>query len=230
MLLSLNDITRMIDISCVRSENSYSEIKAMVDFAKQYKFICAHTLPANIPYMKELLDGNEDVMMGCPIGFPAGGNDVTVKIYELERCIELGVEIDVVMNIGWIISGLYRKAEDELAEIIKHSGNTKIKTIIETPLLTEKMIETASKIALNAGAAFVKTSTGWANKPTTLRHIEIIKNAIGDNMEIKASGGIRGLKMLLKMYKMGVSRFGIGTKHAMDLVKEIKKCPNGVEV
>ena len=229
MVLTKYDIARLIDLSCVQANSSLNDIQNMVNVAKEHKFICVHTLPCNVLYAKKLLKGEKDVLQGCPVGFPSGGSDVSVKICELEKSIESGArEIDVVINIGWIVSENFDAVEKELSEIIRHAQNVPIKAIIEVSLLSDIMIETASKIALSAGASFVKTGTGWTGIPTNYHHIKTIKRAVGNQIEIKASGGIRGLDMVLNMYKLGVSRFGIGLTHAIDIVDEMKKHPNGI--
>ena len=231
MVLTKYDIARLIDLSCVQARNTLTDIQNMVHAAKEHQVICVHSLPCNVLYVKELLQGEKDVLLGCPVGFPAGGNNVRVKIYELEKAIEDGVqEIDVVMNIGWIVSENYDAVEKELSEIIRHAQNVPIKALMEVSLLSDGMIETASKIAVNAGAAFVKTGTGWNGKPTSYHDIQVIRQAVGEQIKIKASGGIRGLDMLLNMYKLGASRFGVGLTHAIDILDEMKKYPDGVVI
>ena len=231
MILTTYDLARMIDISCVRSQSSYDDIQEMISIAKEYKFICAHTLPCNVEYARQLLQGNTDVLIGCPVGFPAGGNEISIKVAEMEKCVETGAqEIDVVMNIGWLVSERYQAAEKELTEILKHAGSVPTKAIIEVSLLNDEMIRNASKIALNAGASFVKTGTGWTGIPTNYHHIEVIQQAVGNRIKIKASGGIKDLETLIKMYKMGVSRFGIGTKSAIGIIDEMKLYTDGLEV
>jgi len=201
MKLNTKDIARMIDISCVRSYMNWEDIKAMAAAALKYKFICVHVLPSNVPFAKKLLESDPDVMVGCPVGFPGGGVTTATKVFEMRECIDMGAdEIDAVMNIGWIRSGRYKEAEDDIRAVIDAAGGRPIKTIIEVMTLSDEQIRAACKIAEQAGAAYIKTGTGWiAGKPTTLHHIEVIKGAIGDRLKIKASGGIRGLDTILQM-------------------------------
>jgi deoxyribose-phosphate aldolase len=232
MKLYTKDIAKMIDISCVRSYMNWADIRQMAEAALAYKFICAHVLPANVPFAKSLLQSDPEVMVGCPVGFPGGGVTTATKVFEMRQCIEMGAdEIDAVMNIGWIRSGRYQEAEDDIRQVIDAAGGRPIKTIIEVMTLSDEEIVAVCKIAEQAGAAYIKTGTGWiTGKPTTMHHIEVIRKQIGDRLKIKASGGIRGLDTLLDMYKMGVSRFGVGFLDAMNIIEECEKHPEGIEV
>lgn len=97
MKLTTKDIAGMIDISCVRSYTTYEDIEEMARAALKYKFICAHVLPSNVPYARQLLDGDPDVMVGCPVGFPGGGVTTETKVFEMKQCFELGAdEVDAV--------------------------------------------------------------------------------------------------------------------------------------
>lgn len=232
MKLTTKDIAKMIDISCVRSYMNWDDIRKMAQAASKYKFICAHVLPSNVPFAKELLDSDPDVMVGCPVGFPGGGVTTATKVFEMRQCIEMGAdEIDAVMNIGWLRSGRYREAEEDIRQVIRAAEGRPIKTIIEVMTLSDEQIAAACRIAENAGAAYIKTGTGWiAGKPTTLHHIEVIRGQIGGRLKIKASGGIRGLGTVLDMVRMGVTRFGVGYTDAMDIIGECEKHPDGMDV
>jgi deoxyribose-phosphate aldolase len=232
MKLTTKDIAKMIDISCVRSYMTFDDIRKMAGAASKYKFVCAHVLPSNVPFLKQLLDSDPDVMVGCPVGFPGGGVTTATKVFEMHECIEMDAdEIDAVMNIGWIRSGRYREAEEDIKQVIAAAGGRPIKTIIEAMTLSDEQIKVACKIAEQAGAAYIKTGTGWiTGKPTTLHHIEVIKSQVGGRLKIKASGGIRGLGTILDMVKMGVGRFGVGYTDAMDIINECEKYPDGMDI
>ena len=151
MKLFTKDIAKMIDISCVRSYMNRDDIRRMAQVAMEYKFICAHVLPSNVPFARELLDSDPDVMVGCPVGFPGGGVTTATKVFEMQECIKMGAdEIDAVMNIGWIRSGRYKEAEDDISQVIKAAGGRPIKTIIVVMTLSDEQITQASKIAENA--------------------------------------------------------------------------------
>ncbi len=232
MKLYTKDVARMIDISCVRSYMTYEDIAQMAEVALKYKFICAHVLPSNVPYAKSLLDSDPEVMVGCPVGFPGGGVTSETKVAEMKQCFEMGAdEVDAVMNIGWLRSGRLAETKEDIKKVIEAAGGRPIKTIIEVMTLSDEQIIEACKIAEEAGAAFIKTGTGWiTGKPTTVHHIEVIKSQIGDRLGIKASGGIRGLETVLAMYRLGVRRFGVGYTDAIDIINECEKYPNGIDV
>lgn len=231
MKLTTHDIARMIDISCVRSYNTREDIEKMAKAAIEYSFICAHVLPSNIPYLKELLAGNTEVLAGCPVGFPSGGSETKTKIEEMKNCVALGCdEIDVVINVGWMRSGLYKQAEEDVRAVIDASGDTPVKLLLEVSQLNDEQIRRGAEIAMGVGAGFVKTGTGWMDAPTTIHHIEVIREVVGDHIGIKASGGIRGLKAITEMYRMGVTRFGVGYQASLDIIEESKAYPGGIEL
>ena len=231
MKLTTYDVARMIDISCVRSFNTREDIRKMAEAAMEYSFICAHVLPSNIPYLKELLAGNTEVLTGCPVGFPSGGSETKTKIEEMKNCVALGCdEIDVVINIGWMRSGLYRQAEEDVKAVIDASGETPVKLLLEVSQLNDEQIRRGAEIAMRVGAGFVKTGTGWMDEPTTMHHIEVIKEVVGESIGIKASGGIRGLAAIVEMHRMGVTRFGVGYQASLDIIGESQAFPDGIEL
>ena len=231
MKLTTYDIARMIDISCVRSYNTREDIEQMARAAMEYSFICAHVLPSNIPYLKELLAGNTEVLAGCPVGFPSGGSETKTKIQEMKNCVALGCdEIDVVINVGWMRSGLYKQVEEDVRAVIGASGDTPVKLLLEVSQLNDEQISRGAEIAMRVGAGFVKTGTGWMDAPTTIHHIDVIKEVVGERIGIKASGGIRGLATIVEMHKMGVTRFGVGYQASLDIIEESKDYPGGIEL
>ena len=128
-------------------------------------------------------------------------------------------EIDMVLNIGKLKSGMLNDIEDEIRQIKAAVSPLPLKVIMEVVLLTDEEIKTASSIILKAGADYIKTGTGWAGA-TTLHHIDLIKETVGDAIKLKVAGGVRTLDTLLEMYQMGVSRFGIGYKSALSIMEE----------
>lgn len=223
------EVAALIDISCVRSYMTLQDIKDMVHVAIKYRFVCAHVLPSNVAYLKQLLSDDKYVKVGSPVGFPSGGNLTKTKVEEMKELVKLGCdEIDIMLNVGWLRSGMYAEVEDELMQIINHSKGIPTKVIIETSLLNEEEIKTASKIVLKSGAIFAKTGTGWVNGKTTYDCIAAIKEAVGDQIQIKASGGIRDLETLISMYRRGVTRFGIGYQPSIDIMNQCLECDKSI--
>ncbi len=125
----------------------------------------------------------------------------------------------MVINVGALKSGDYDLVSRDIEAVVKCVGKTPVKSILEIAYLTDKEFTLGAKIAVDAGVTFVKTGTGWANKPTTVETIKIIKNAIGDRALIKAAGGVRTLEDLEAMYAAGCRRFGIGAASAVKIIE-----------
>jgi deoxyribose-phosphate aldolase len=223
------EVALLIDISCVRSYMTKKDISDMADVAKKYSFICAHVLPSNVEYLQSLLKDDDKVKVGSPVGFPSGGSLTKIKVEEMKELVKLGCdEIDIVLNVGWLCSGMYDEVEDDLRQIVSHADGVPTKIILETALLNDEQIKIGSTIAEKVGAKFAKTGTGWIAAKTTYENISSIKEAVGNGLEIKASGGIRNLNTLVKMYKMGVTRFGVGYQSAIDIINECLECDENV--
>ena len=227
MNLSKEQVARMIDISAVKSDSSVNEVNAIVKAAKEHRFICVYTLPSLTPLAKKLLIGEKDIYLGGTVGFPSGASSTSTKLFEAEELLRLGCnELDMVINIGKLRSKLYADVENDIKKIVEVAGVIPVKVILEVTLLTETEIHDGAKLILESGARFVKTGTGW-NGATSFEHIISIKKAVGEKIALKVSGGVRNLDVLLKMYNMGVSRFGIGHLAAINIMKEINKNGEG---
>ena len=212
----------MVDISAVRAESTLEEVKEIADAAKKYGFICAFALPSFTGYLKKELEGANGVMLGGVVGFPSGSETTTAKVFQAMELKNAGCnEIDMVINIGMLKSGLDSEVIKDIRSVKEAVSPLPLKVILEVPLLTDEEIVKGALIVRDAGADFVKTGTGWAGT-TTYHHVELIKNAIGETIKLKVAGGVRDLETLTKMHMMGVSRFGIGYKSAISIMKEIE--------
>ena len=218
--LSANELARMIDISAVRADSTLDEVNQIVDLAKKYNFICVFSMTSMLPYVFEGLKGVDSVGIGGIVGFPSGGDLTSSKVAQATELKAAGCnEIDMVMNIGKLKSGLYDQVLDDIKQVRAVVAPLPLKVIIEVALLTDEEIMKAARLVLEGGATFVKTGTGWAG-PTNMHHIELIKKAVGDKILLKVAGGVRTLDTLEEMYNAGVSRFGIGFKSAMKIYEE----------
>jgi deoxyribose-phosphate aldolase len=217
--LTNNDIVSMIDLSCVKAENTYEDIRKMVTLAKEYNILCTFTLPSHVPYLVELLGDRKDILIGGAVGFPDGGATTNIKVQTTRELISFGAnEIDMVMNITWLKAGKNDWVKQDIDSVKEAANGLPVKVILEVAYLTEKEIRTACEIAVEAGAAFIKTGTGWAPKDTSLDHIRIIADAVKNRCGIKAAGGIRTKEVLSSMHDLGVTRFGIGTASALSII------------
>ncbi len=232
MKLTARDIARMIDISAVRTQHGEREITTLVENAKRYRFIAVHVLPCWVPLLKRLLIGEEDIMIGAPVGFPSGAHRTQIKVAEATMLIADGVqEMDMVINVGKLRSGCFADVEEDAAAVVKAAGPVPVKVIIETPYLDADEIKRACEICIKVGAAYVKTSTGWAPNGATLESIRLITSFVGNAIKVKAAGNIRDLDTMIQMYRMGVPRFGINLDSSMEIVSRVAALPGGaVEV
>jgi len=227
--LKPEEIARLIDVSTVRTPHGEAEIKQLVMYAKEYRFISVHALPCWVPLLSDLLSADPDIYVGAPIGFPSGAHKTRTKLTETEQLLADGAqEMDLMMNVGMLRSGRLNYVEDEIKAIVQIAGDVEVKVILEVHCLTDDEIKKACELCIKAGAAFVKTSTGWMPTGATLETVSLISNFVGNAIKIKAAGGIRDLNTLAKMYAMGVVRFGINVQASMDLISACAQLPGGV--
>jgi deoxyribose-phosphate aldolase len=221
----------MIDLSCVRTTSSKADIEAMVDAASRYGFEHVSVLQCFIPYTKQLLTAAPGVFLVGNVSFPTGSDSTSLKIAQSKELLAAGCdEIDMVMNIGKLRSGELAEVEQDVRAVIATVHPIPVKVIIEIMVLTAEETAQACEICLRAGAAFIKTGTGWADRGTTLQDVRLVKSLVGDRIQIKASGGIRSLDMLLEMYAAGARRFGVNLKSGIQIVEQCLASGSTVEV
>ncbi len=231
MLLSASAIAKMIDLSCVRATSNKADIEAMAKAASQHGFGQVSVLQCFIPYTRELLAGHPEIHVVGNVSFPSGSDSTSLKVIQAREMIEAGCdELDLVMNIGLLRSGDFAGVERDVRAVIDTARPLPVKVIIEIMALTPQETEQACGICLRAGAAFVKTGTGWANRGTTLEDVRLIKSIVGDGLQIKASGGIRDLDTLVKMYRAGARRFGVNLNSGMSIMVECQSLGSGIEL
>ena len=153
---------------------------------------------------------NSDVLVCTVIGFPLGATTTATKIFETEDAIKNGAsEIDMVINIGALKDGRYEDVQKDIEGVVGAANGKIVKVIIETVLLTDDEKVKASELAKAAGADFVKTSTGFAGGGATPEDVKLMKDTVGDELEVKASGGVRNLEDFNKMIDAGATRIGV---------------------
>ena len=151
------------------------------------------------------------------IGFPLGANDSDSKRYETEAAIDNGAhEIDIVMNLGRFISGDHQYIIREIRDVIEAADDRRVKVIIETCYFNDEQIATACKLAVEAEAHFVKTCTGFSPGGATVEHVQLMRETVGRQAGVKASGGIRDRETALAMIEAGATR--IGTSHGVTII------------
>lgn len=222
MLRAMNkeQIAQMIDISAVRADSTWSEIEQIIEASKKYPFICIFTMPSMIEKYVETVKALPQTGLGGIVGFPSGGDTTTMKVAQAKELVAAGCdEVDMVMNVGKLKSGFYDEVKSDILAVKEAVAPLPLKVIMEVCLLSDEEIGKASEIIRDCGVAYLKTGTGWAGA-TTMHHIDVIKQTVGDTIPLKVAGGVRDLNTLLEMKAKGVSRFGIGYKSAIKIMEE----------
>jgi deoxyribose-phosphate aldolase len=229
MKLTSYDVAQMIELSAVQADHSEDHIRSLVKHARQYRCIVVYTLPSWVPLARELLEGDSGIILGGAVGFPSGGVTMATKIAEARELVELGCrELDVVINIGQLISGKDREVCDDLRAVVDNAAGNPVKVILECHYLTDDQIRKGCDLSIEAGAAYVKTGTGWAATGATLENIALIKAHVGNAIGIKASGGVRGLESLVEMYRRGATRFGVRLDLGVRIIEQVNERPGGI--
>lgn len=209
-------INQYIDHTNLKADATFDQIKKLVDEAVEYDF---YSVCVNSSDVKFIRDYNKDIKIAAVVGFPLGAMTKDAKVFEAKEAIRDGAsEIDMVINIGRLKSEDYFYVEDEIRAIKEAIGDNILKVIIETCLLTEDEKVKACKLALNAGADFVKTSTGFSTGGATVADIKLMKEAVEGNIKVKASGGIHTKEEALALIEAGADR--IGASKSIDICKE----------
>jgi len=228
MQFTVQNLARMIDLTAVRADDDEAEVRALADAAKRYRPICVCVLPGHTPLLLDLLAGEPDIHIVGAVGFPSGGNTVATKVAEAKELLRMGCgELDMVINIGLLRSGCYQRVLDDIRGVVHVAGDAPVKVILECHYLSDDQIRTGCELCIQAGASFVKTSTGWAPTGATLENVALIKSCVGDAIAIKAAGGIRNLDTVMGMYRLGARRFGIGLSSAIKIFEECAARPRG---
>jgi len=214
-------LERMIDSTNLRPDAITEDIKKLCRDAKKYNFASVCVNPCFVSLAADLLISVE-VKVCCAIGFPLGAATPESKVFEAKDAVRNGAdEIDMVINIGALKDKKYEIVKKEIKDIVDVVGKVVVKVIIETCYLTDEEKIKACLIAKEAGAHFVKTSTGFGPKGATAEDVALMRKTVGPNMGIKASGGIRTIDDAVKMINAGANR--IGTSRAVEIVEGIEQ-------
>lgn len=222
-MLTTRKFLDMMDMTIVQSKHSFEDADKLLAIAKEYKPFSIHALPDLTPYLLENIKDTPEVKVGVPIGYPGGGHMTETKVLEVKQMLALGdiAEFDMVIKVGLLKSKQYKEVVSDISAVKEACGDKKLKVIIEAPVLTDDEVMAAAKCVLDGGADFVKTGTGWCG-PTEVRHIDLIKKAIGDQLPIKAASGIKTLELAQQFYDAGIARYGAAYTFTLDIVKELQ--------
>ena len=215
------DILKIVDHTLLGQTATWEDIRQILDDAMKYETASACIPPAYVKQAAEYVGGKLPIC--TVIGFPNGYNTTAVKVYETKDAIANGAEeIDMVINIGLLKDGRYEEVEEEIRQIHEACGGKILKVIIETCLLTEEEKIKMCELVTNAGAEYIKTSTGFSTSGATFADVELMRANIGKEVKVKAAGGISSFDDAEKFMSLGADRLGTSR-----LIKIIKNTDHG---
>lgn len=216
--------SKFIDNTLIKSTVTRDDVMAFCDQSKEYHVAAVVVLPYWVSLAARELEGT-DVKVCTPIGFAHGASTRSTKVHEARNAVTNGAEeLDVVINVGALRSGDLEYVQQEISDVVSAANlsgmtqdakRTLVKVIIETPYLTKEEKVAACKIVRDAGADYVKTSTGNAPNGATVEDIQLIRDVVGPAMGVKAAGGIRTIEHAMDLLDAGASRLGTSTGAAL---------------
>jgi deoxyribose-phosphate aldolase len=210
-------VAKTIDHAVLKPEYTDSDIEQHAAMCKQFGVYSMCVRPCDVKFAKKLLAGS-NVKVSCVLSFPHGTDITDVKAYQAQRAIEEGVdEIDMVMNIGKFLSGNDSYVLNDIKAVVDvaHKHGVLVKVIQESGYLTLEQVAKACQLSYEAGADFVKTSTGFGPGSATPEIIDVMIKTVGKKMKVKASGGIRSWDTAVAYLKQGANRLGVGSTKAV---------------
>lgn len=214
--MELKEILSKCDHTLLLQTSTWEEIKGICDDGIKYKTASVCIPPCYVKQAKEYV--GDKLAICTVIGFPNGNTTTATKVFETEDALANGAdEIDMVINIGMLKSKNYEYVLDEIVQIKRACGEKILKVIIETCLLTKDEIIKMCELVTEAKADYIKTSTGFSKGGATLEDVALMKRNVGDNVLVKAAGGISGIEDAEQFIKIGASR--LGTSRVVKAVK-----------
>ena len=222
--LTYAQVAKTIDHSLLRPELTQAEMRDGCALAKTYDVASVCISPSNVPLAAGILQGS-DVHVGTVIGFPHGYATTRTKVSEARQALNDGaVELDMVLNIGWLRSGLDEQVQADIQAIVAEAqGKALVKVILENAYLTDEEKRRGCRLVEAAGADFVKTSTGFAASGATLDDLRLMRASVSPRVQVKAAGGVRTLDALIDVLNTGATRVGAtATQTILDTFHERK--------
>jgi deoxyribose-phosphate aldolase len=191
------------------------EVRQGCEIAKKYDVASVCCKPSDVAFCAEILKGT-DVEIGTVVGFPHGSSTTATKVFETKAAIADGAtEIDMVLNIGLLKSGLYEEVKSDIKAVVDAAGGKMVKVILENAYLTDDEKVTACKLCEAAGAHYVKTSSGYAPTGATVADVKLMRASVSPKVKVKSAGGVRTLDALIEMLDAGIERSGATTTSTM---------------
>lgn len=217
MRLTPHDISKMLDHSTLQPFLTDEDIRKGCELALRYDTASVCARPCDMPLVASLLRGS-DVKVCTVIGFPHGTHRTAIKVAEAKQALADGcTELDMVINIGKLLGGDEDYVRDEIRQIVQvaHEAGALVKVILETCYLTDAQKVTACHLSEEAGADFVKTSTGYGTKGCTIQDLQLMRRSVSERVQVKGSGGIRDLDTVLSARAVGATRCGVSATAAI---------------
>jgi deoxyribose-phosphate aldolase len=219
------NLPALIDHTVLRPDATRADVLKLCDEARRYGFTVIFIPPCYVEEAVAAVAGT-GVRVGIPVGFPLGGHAAAVKAREAEDGVRRGASvIDMVINISRLKSGDHKAVREDIAGVVAASPGVEHKVILETCYLTREEKITACRLVMEAGADYVKTSTGFGPAGATVEDVRLMANEVRGRLHVKASGGIRTLASVLAMLEAGADR--IGTSASVAIVEEWRAARGG---
>jgi len=217
----IENYASIIDHTLLKPDATKEKIHELCEQAKKYNFASVCVLPYWVKECKQILK-DSPVKVCTVVGFPLGGATSEVKAFETSNAIENGAdEIDMVLNIGLLKARDYELVKKDIELVVETAKDLAVKVIIETCLLTDEEKVKACELAARAGCSFVKTSTGFSTDGAEVEDVQLMRQTVGEDVGVKASGGIRTFDDFKKMIEAGANR--IGTSNGVKIIEEVLK-------
>lgn len=215
--LSVQDVADLIDHALLKPDLTPAEVERSCRELAQEEIWSVCVRPSDVALAKDAVEGHA-TRVCTVIGFPHGTTSTAAKVAESRQALSDGAtELDMVLNIGRLRGGDLDAVREDVAAVVQvgHEAGALVKVIFETALLDDEQIRSAARVSEEAGADFIKTSTGFAGGGATLPHVRLMRASAGPGVQIKASGGVRDIDTLLAMCAEGVTRIGTSSTAAL---------------
>ena len=216
---SLEQVSGVIDHSVLKPDSTAVDIETGAEIAVRNAVASLCIRPSDVKQARDLLAGTT-VELSTVIGFPHGTTTTATKVFESIEAVKAGaVELDMVLNVGWLVSGRLDEVTADIAAVVAaakgENPKVMVKVIFETALLNDQQIVEACHASETAGADYVKTSTGFASAGATAAHVRLMRETVGQRLGVKASGGVRTLDAIIDMIDAGATRVGSSSTDAV---------------
>lgn len=221
-ILELRRMLKTIDHTLLKQTATREDVRRLCKEAVDYGFYSVCVQPVYVSACTDFLKNAPQIKIACVVGFPMGENKTETKVFETKRAVADGAdEIDMVICISAVKNANYAYVKKEIRQIVKAAKGAPVKVIIETSLLTRDEMVKAAQCAKDAGAAFVKTSTGYFGEGAKAEDVRLLKETVKGSCFVKASGGIRSAEQFRTMLEAGADR--IGTSAGVEIADSLKK-------